>query len=166
MLIYMATRGRKPKPIEQKVRLGNPSGRKLPVTAKIIQLPIVAHVIPEPHRPLMGTSSGALGAGQQLWAHIWESACPWLNKNIDTELVMLICEQTDERTLLRDRMFRIGLEWRDRAALRQLEKLIASNLAQLGFTPTDRARLGISNQPSDALQEFRAKVTAKRVSTT
>ena len=60
-------------------------------------------------------------------------------------------------------MFRIGLDWRDRAALRQLEKSIAANLAQLGFTPTDRARLGMSTQSVDALQEFRDKVTQQRI---
>jgi hypothetical protein len=75
---------------------------------------------------------------------------------------MLVCEQTDERTLLRDKMFRIGLEWRERAALRMLEKMIAQNLAQLGFTPTDRARLGMSGVKTEALQEFRERVAAKR----
>lgn len=83
---------------------------------------------------------------------------------MDVELVMLVCEQTDERTLLRDKMFRIGLDWRERAALRALEKQIASNLAQLGFTPTDRARLGIASTSTDALQTFRDKVSAKRAS--
>lgn len=75
---------------------------------------------------------------------------------------MLVCEQTDERTLLRDRMFRIGLDWRERAALRALEKQIATNLAQLGFTPTDRARLGMTQTSSDTLQAFRDQVAARR----
>lgn len=157
----MATRGRKPKPIEQKVRIGNPGGRKLSVL-NIVPMPTINRDMPEPHRPLMTTASGALGAGAQLWEHIWSSACPWLHRDMDIELVQIVCEQTDERTLLRAKMFRIGLEWRERSALRQLEKHIASNLSQLGFTPTDRARLGIGNQPSDALQEFRDRVTAKR----
>ena len=81
----------------------------------------------------------------------------------DTELVMIVCEQTDERALLRDKLFRIGIDWRDRAGLRMLEKQIAHNLAQLGFTPADRARLGNqSTNKVDALQEFRAKVQSQR----
>jgi hypothetical protein len=76
---------------------------------------------------------------------------------------MIVCEQTDERTLLRDRLFRNGLDWRDRAALRMLEKQIATNLAQLGFTPTDRARFGDTSSRVDVLQEFRERVAAKRV---
>lgn len=156
----MAQVGRKPKPIEQKLRTGNPGGRKLPQLASVTTMH--AETIPEPHRPLMGNRNGGLGAGQQLWRTIWESASPWLRQETDKELVMLVCEQTDERTLLRDRMFRTGLEWRDRAALRALEKQITQNLAQLGFTPTDRARLGMSGVKTDALQEFRERVAAKR----
>ena len=156
--------GRPPKPIEQKRRIGNPGGRKLP-TLTVVPMPTVDAPIPEPHRPLMKNANGGLGAGGQLWRLIWESASPWLRRDMDVELVMLVCEQTDERTLLRDRMFRIGLDWRERAALRALEKQIASNLAQLGFTPTDRARLGISSTSTDALQTFRDKVAAKRSST-
>jgi len=97
-----------------------------------------------------------------LWNMIWQSGSPWLRQETDTELVMLVCEQTDERTLLRDKMFRHGLEWRERAALRMLEKQIAQNLAQLGFTPTDRARLGVTGVRTDGLQEFRDRVAAKR----
>ena len=157
----MAQVGRKPKPIEQKARLGNPGQRKLPPLMAISTLP-VHNELPEPHRPLMSTRSGGLGAGQQLWKMIWESASPWLRVESDIELVMLVCEQTDERTLLRDKMFRTGLEWRERAALRTLEKCIAQNLAQLGFTPTDRARLGVTGIRTDGLQEFRDRVAAKR----
>ena len=154
--------GRPPKPVEQKRRIGNPGGRKLP-SLTVVPMPTVDDVgIPEPHRPLMKKPDGGLGAGGHLWHLIWESASPWLRRDMDVELVMLVCEQTDERTLLRDRMFRIGLDWRERAALRALEKQIASNLAQLGFTPTDRARLGISSTSTDALQTFRDKVQAKR----
>jgi hypothetical protein len=44
----------------------------------------------------------------------------------------------------------------------ELEKHIAQNLAQLGFTPTDRARLGVSGIKTDGLQEFRDRIAAKR----
>ena len=160
-VVCMAKVGRPPKPIEVKRRTGNPGGRKLPPLT-VVTMPVVNNSPPEPHRPLMRTQSGALGAGAQLWQLIWCSASYWLRRDMDSELVMLVCEQTDERTMLRDKMFRIGLEWRERSALRQLEKHIANNLAQLGFTPTDRARLGITYQSTDALQDFRDKVTAKR----
>lgn len=160
--VGMAQVGRKPKPVEQKIRLGNPGQRKLPPLTAVTPLPQAVTEIPEPHRPLMTTRSGGVGAGRQLWNMIWESGSPWIKAETDSELVMLVCEQTDERTLLRDKMFRTGLEWRERAALRMLEKQIAQNLAQLGFTPTDRARLGVTGVRTDGLQEFRDRVAAKR----
>ena len=160
----MATVGRKPKPIEQKQRLGNLGNRKLPAMAVVTSLP--PRTIPEPHRGLLGNvTEGRVGAGRQLWNMIWESGCPWLRESSDVELVMLVCEQTDERSMLRERLFRSGLEWRDRAALRTLEKSIAQNLSQIGFTPTDRARLGVNGVSTDALQEFRDRVAAKRTQT-
>jgi hypothetical protein len=158
----MATAGRKPKPVEQKVRLGNPGQRKLPPLSAVTPLPQNVTEIPEPHRPLMNTKSGGAGAGRQLWNMIWQSGSPWIKQETDIELVLLVCEQTDERMLLRDKMFRTGLEWRERAGLRMLEKHIAQNLAQLGFTPTDRARLGVSGIKTDGLQEFRDRIAAKR----
>jgi hypothetical protein len=160
--VRMATSGRKPKPIEQKVRLGNPGQRKLPALSAVTPLPQNVTEIPEPHRPLMNTKNGGAGAGRQLWNMIWQSGSPWIRQETDIEIVMLVCEQTDERMLLRDKMFRTGLEWRERAGLRQLEKHIAQNLAQLGFTPTDRARLGVSGIKTDGLQEFRDRIAEKR----
>lgn len=157
----MAT-GRKPKPVEQKLRTGNPGKRKLPTLASVQTLPVARTQVPEPHRPLMGASNNGRGPGQRLWHMIWESGSPWLNADVDAELVMIVCEQTDERAILRDRMFRNGIDWRERAALRMLEKQIAQNLAQLGFTPVDRARFGTLSTQTDALQEFRERVAAKR----
>lgn len=154
--------GRPPKPVERKRRIGNPGGRKLPTLTVLPTPPAATTAAPDPHRPLMRNASGNAGAGLQLWRLIWDAASPWLRRDMDVELVMLVCEQTDERTLLRDRMFRIGLDWRERAALRALEKQIATNLAQLGFTPTDRARLGMTQTSSDTLQAFRDQVAARR----
>ena len=155
----MATTGRKPKPVEQKVRTGNPGKRKLPALASVQALPVSK--MPEPHRPLMRGANDTDGPGAKLWRMIWESGAPWLN-SVDSELAMIVCEQTDERAVLRERMFRNGLDWRDRAALQMLEKQITQSLAQLGFTPTDRARLGTFSSQADPLDEFRERVAAKR----
>jgi len=118
---------------------------------------------PQPHRPLTQSQSDVLGAGAQLWQNIWQAATPWLQRDIDAELVMMVCEQTDERAMIREKMLGVGLDWRERTALRHLEKHITSNLSLLGFTPTDRARLGMASQPSDELQAFRDKVLAQRI---
>ena len=55
---------------------------------------------------------------------------------------LLVAEQVDERHNLREEVLATG-HWRDRAALRSLDHAISVNLAQLGMTPADRARLGV-----------------------
>ena len=148
------TRGRKPKPIEQKKRLGNPGKRPLPPVSSI---PVIANQdIPKPHRPLIDN-----GPGQQLWNSIWQSGCAWLRRDTDVEMVMMTCEQVDERAVLRTKVFR-EQDWRDRASLRTLEKLISQNLSTLGFSPTDRARLGMNSVSNDAIQDFRDRIANKR----
>lgn len=154
----MDKRGRKPKPAEQKQRLGNPGKRATP------QLAIIAPTNAEPplpHRFLIFRENGEEGPGRKLWRDIWTSGAGWLRFETDSEMVMIVCEQTDERALLRMRLLTEG-DWRDRAQLRSLEKLIAQNLSALGFTPTDRARLGGSSTPANELDKFRQKVAAKR----
>jgi hypothetical protein len=148
------TRGRKPKPVEQKQRIGNPGKRPLP-TIGTVPL-IVNQEIPAPHRPLIDN-----GPGQQLWNSMWQSGCAWLRRDTDIEMVMMVCEQVDERAVLRTKVFR-EQDWRDRASLRTLEKLISQNLSTLGFSPTDRARLGMNNVSNDAIQDFRDRIANKR----
>lgn len=156
----MATRGRKPKPIEQKQRIGNPGKRALPKIA-VVEPIAVTGVNPEPHRFLIHGVDGNIGPGEKLWKDIWASGAGWLRYETDAEMVMIICEQTDERAMLRLRLLNGG-DWRDRASLRALEKLITQNLGSLGFTPTDRARLGGNSAPMNELEAFRSKVASRR----
>lgn len=156
------TRGRKPRPAEQTIRLGNPGKRKLPVVQPIL-VTTQANSPPKPHRFLIHGNDGSLGPGERLWNDIWTSGASWLRYETDGEMVQMVCEQTDERAMLRMRLLNGG-DWRDRAQLRSLEKLIAQNLGSLGFTPTDRARLGGSSQPISELSAFRDRMQAKRAS--
>jgi hypothetical protein len=154
----MDKRGRKPKPVEQKQRLGNLGKRALPQLAVITPTNTEP---PIPHRFLIHRENGEEGPGTRLWRDIWTSGAGWLRYETDAEIVMMVCEQTDERALLRMKLLKDG-DWRDRAQLRSLEKLIAQNLSALGFTPTDRARLGGSSAPANELDKFRQKVANKR----
>jgi hypothetical protein len=153
------TRGRKPKPVEQKQRIGNPGKRKL---APVVTLAPSTGEIPEPHRPLLPGRDGTTGYGRMLWNQVWQAGGAWLRRDADLELVMMVCEQTDERTILRNKLFSGQLDWRERAALRHLEKQITTNLSTLGFSPTDRARMGIASQPVSSLGEFRSRVENNR----
>lgn len=150
--------GRRPKPDEQKRRLGNPGKRRLG-SATVIALPSVGSQVPEPSRPL-GVD------GLALWERMWRSGAPWLRPDIDGELMLLVCELSDERRQLRGRVLRDFGEgkdvWRLRAGLRSLDQQITNVLAQLGFSPTDRAGLGVTEVQSDGFAELRRRIEAKR----
>lgn len=131
----MARTGRPPKPVEAKRRAGNPGKRALPERSNVVAIS-PAPGTPDPARPL-GRD------GLQLWDRAWRAARHWLAPDTDCDLLLLTCEQVDERAALRAVVLDGG-DRDDRRALRELEKSIVSNLSLLGFTPTDRSRLGIA----------------------
>lgn len=125
-----------PKPIEVKRKLGNPGKRPLPNSNELILLPSIEN-IPEPHRPLFD-------AGLELWNRTWSMGQLWISPRTDIELLLMTCEMLDERVRLRAFVWNNADSWRERKALRELDKNIVNNLSLLGFTPTDRSRLGVA----------------------
>jgi len=141
--------GRPPKPIEQKRLLGNPGHRPLPKEGELVVLER-ADGIPEPERPL-GTY------GRQLWDRIWSNGINWISPVTDTELLLMTCEMIDERWNLRAKVLKDGTS-SDARRLDRLSRLIISNLSLLGFTPTDRTRLGVAEvKKQTRLEELMAK---------
>jgi hypothetical protein len=82
-------------------------------------------------------------AGQQLWDSAMTTGQNWIARNSDTQLLLLVCEQMDRRTNLISKIEETQ-EWRLYRALHDLEKMISTNLSLLGFTPSDRTRLGLA----------------------
>lgn len=104
--------------------------------------------IPEPLRRLDDS-------GFDLWRRAWSMAHGWLSLNSDVDLLLMTCEMLDERDSLREYVFENPDAWRDRAAVRELEKSIRSNLSLLGFTPTDRMKLGVQEiKAKTAMEQF------------
>ena len=147
--------GHNRKPVERKQRIGNPSGRKLPVvqSAEIIGLP--SSHIPEPHRPL-----GA--GGVRLWNQVWQSGAGWLKQNMDTELVLMLCEATEERTRLRIMLQADQALWRERRALREVDRQIITLLGQIGFTPSERGLLGQGEVKQHEFSDLHRRIAEKR----
>ena len=107
-------------------------------------------VMPEPLR-VLGPS------GLELWKRIWSMGKVWLSLSTDIDVLQILCEQLDERDSLRELVLSDAEAWRERAALRELEKSIRSNLSILGFTPTDRMKLGVAEvQKMSKLEELMA----------
>ena len=122
-------------PTEVKRLTGNPGKRALPSESTIMLIPQAVEA-PEPARPL-------LKYGKELWDRVWESGIAWISPNSDIEILLMTCEMVDERWNLRVRVMTDNNP-KDRRGLRELEKSIYSNLSLLGFTPTDRTRLGVA----------------------
>jgi len=142
-----------PKPTELKRLLGNPGRRPLPDIANVIALPM-AETVPKSPRPLKKE-------GRKLWNRIWHSGRTWISPTSDLELVMILCELMDERSLLRVKVLEGG-DWRDRGALRALETQLVSILSALGLNPTDRSRLGVAEvKARGALEELLSKQDKK-----
>lgn len=127
--------GRPPKPVEQKRLLGNPGKRALPNEDSIVLLERVTEK-PEPPRPL-------LKYGQDLWDRIWSMGATWVSDKSDLELLTMTCEMVDERWNLRVKVMQTD-DPKLRRGLRELDRQIVSNLSLLGFTPSDRSRLGVA----------------------
>jgi hypothetical protein len=128
--------GRPPKPIEQKRALGNPGRRPLPIEGSLVLLPSM-YEIPEPPRPIVTEAAKAL------WTRTWSMGQTWLSPQTDIELLLMTCEMVDERWNLRIKVLQDNRP-EERKGLRDLERQLIGNLSLLGFTPTDRSRLGVA----------------------
>jgi hypothetical protein len=149
----MAQMGRPPKPTELKRIQGNPGKRALPKETEMILLP-AAIGIPEPSRPL-------LKYGQEMWDRIWNMGNSWISPTTDIELVLMTAEMVDERWNLRVKVMGSD-DPKLRRGLRELDKMIVSNLSLLGFSPTDRMRLGVAEvKKQSKLEELLAKKAAR-----
>jgi hypothetical protein len=82
--------------------------------------------------------------GEAFWNRIWETGNIWISPNTDIDILLMTCEMLDERDLLRDYVLQNLDAWHERTALRELDKAIVRHLSLMGFTPTDRMKLGVA----------------------
>jgi hypothetical protein len=120
------------KPIEQKRLLGNPGKRAMPVASGYIEGGYI-----EPMRPLEY-------AGKQLWDSAMTTGAQWIARHTDTHLLLITCEQLDRREQLRSLLVDEPTDKNLLMRLLDLERAISSSLSLLGFTPSDRTRLGLA----------------------
>ncbi len=142
-----------PKPIERQRRLGNPGKVQLPKAAILID---AVSGVPEPLRPFLSQH------GTDAWRRIWESGSHWISGATDMQIVQMLCECEEERVNLRSlALLKSPADWRDRVALRSLETFILSLYSILGFTPADRAKLGLGEvRPASVIDELRARLNS------
>ena len=134
-----------PKPLELRLAQGNP-GRQ-PTNANAVIAP-VAYGRVNPLRPLEW-------AGQQMWDSVFGAGELWVSSQTDTQLLQLVCEQLDRKVKLESWIAEHPDQWHMFKQLNDLERLIQSNLSLLGFTPSDRTRLGlVSVKTKSKLQDL------------
>ena len=126
--------GRPPRPIEQKKLLGNPGKRAIPDAGELIAL---GHGRREPLRPLTFS-------GRQLWDSVFDHGELWISPTLDVHLLQMTCEQLDRRDALLSLIIDAPNDRTLNMNLNDLEKAIMVNLSKLGFTPSDRSRLGFT----------------------
>lgn len=147
--------GHNRKPLERKVRTGNPSRRPLPeaALAQVVGLP--SHHVPEPVRPL-----GKYGL--RMWEQVWQAGAGWLKQQMDVELVQMLCEAIDERLRLVVRLQQQPDAWRDRRALREIDRQVITLLGQIGFTPSERGLLGAGEVKQHEFSDLHQRIAKKR----
>ena len=152
----MTSRGRPPKPIEQKRLTGNPGKRPLPTEGSLVLLPSM-YEVPEPPRPLV------TDAAKGMWDRVLTMGQTWLSPQTDIELLLMTCEMIDERWNLRIKVLTDNRP-EERKGLRDLERQLVANLSLLGFTPTDRSRLGVAEvKRVSKIEELRERTKANRI---
>lgn len=139
----MATRGRPVIPLEQKRLRGTLRPDRLPPNA-----PLIGLVSPlEPLEPPQGLSD----TGLAFWGVAWESG--WISERSDYVLVVMASQALSERDTLRALVDLDPLDYRARSGLRDLERQLVSQLSLLGFSPSDRSRLGLAEVKKESKLE-------------
>jgi hypothetical protein len=149
--------GHNKKPAERKRRIGNPGGRVLPAVTPMAQITsLPSDHIPTPHRQLDEKY------GMKLWNQIWTSGAGWLKQNMDTELVLILCEAMQERLILRAMLKENQSLWRERRALREVDRQIITLLGQIGFTPAERGLLDAGETTKHEFSDLAKRIAEKR----
>ena len=154
--------GRPAKPVEQHRLAGNPSKKQLPAIPGPGEGLTAAKTVPTP--PSLGPN------GLDLWNHVWDAGRAWLSPDSDYTIIRLVCEAHDEYTELRDLLQRGEVERYYVTAngqvvthpvvtqLANLRTQLTAWLAAIGFSPSDRSRLGLSEvRVRDSLDELKAR---------
>jgi P27 family predicted phage terminase small subunit len=108
--------------------------------------------------------------GMLLWEQVWRAGKQWLSPDADYHVVTLLCQAHDESEDIRraiaigevPRFYRLpNGSFVTHPMVTQLKELRSQStawLAALGFSPADRARLGLSEvRQNDALDELEAR---------
>lgn len=134
-----------PKPAELKLLQGNPGKRALRLNDAVAPM---EYGYVEPLRPLQPV-------GRALWDSIFGAGELWISIRTDLQLVQMVCELLDRREVLREQWAVDPVNRQINMSLLETEKQIVSGLSLMGFSPSDRTRLGlVSVKTKSKLQQL------------
>ena len=156
-----------------KAKTGRPNGRP---PAPRERLAIAHPTTDAPHLPSTGSApeppAGLYDDGLALWDHVWEAGRTWLSPDSDRTIVELLCFAQDEAENIRRGMWEGKFSRFYETAngqmvthplvnqLKDLRTQMTAWLSAIGFSPSDRARLGLAEvrvrNELDELAERRA----------
>lgn len=94
--------------------------------------------------------------GRAFWQVAWST--PWLSHKTDYWLVQLTAQALDEREQVRAALAEEPSDRKLRTTLRELDKQVINSYSLMGFTPSDRSRLGVAEVKKESkLDELIAK---------
>jgi hypothetical protein len=135
-----------PRPVEQKRLLGNPGKRALPEPAVVLWS---GRVDPP-------DSIGA--AGRVLWSRVFDEGEIWVSPRLDVTLLERVCRALDRAVVLEELFDADPSDRKLVMSINETDRLIMSGLGLLGFSPADRARLGLAEvKRRSKLEELQAK---------
>jgi P27 family predicted phage terminase small subunit len=167
-----------PEPIEKKAMKAKgdgvtPGHKRVspPGTAVVVQGSITSSIaFPHDKLPEMPAHLGK--RGQVEWFKIWDNG-PWLHPEEDYRWVEMICEAYDEIESFREEIKVVGLMIKNYAGadtanpligeIRKAQALIMKCLSVLGYSPSDRARLGLAEiKVQSGLADLQSKTQENR----
>ena len=139
-----------PVPVEKKRQLGNPGRRPLPDETSIIL-----------HQGRVDPPEGLQSAGLQLWERVFGEGEIWISPRLDVTLLERVCRALDRAVVLEQEFAADPTDRKIVMSINETDKLIYSGLGLLGFTPSDRARLGLAEvKRQSKLEELMARADA------
>ena len=144
------TAGRPSVPVEKKRQLGNPGKRALPGEDAVV---LYSGRVEPPE--------GLVGPGLALWSRVFDEGEIWISPRLDVVLLERVCRALDRQVEL-EQLFDADPSNRQTVmSINETDKLIFSGLGLLGFTPSDRAKLGLAEiKRQSKLDELMARAEA------
>ena len=137
------TIGRPTQPIELKRLRGTLRADRLPPNGSLMPLNNIGDS-PEPQTHLGNQ-------GSAFWTKAWET--PWLSQLSDYWIVLITAQALDEREEVKVALAQDPSDRKLRTTLRELDKQVINAYSLLGYTPSDRSRLGVAEVKKESKLE-------------